>query len=152
MFYYSYLCSIHTGLQNFSPQVFWSVWSWGSCPWHTELHKASDECTFLVKAFLQQEFRALSSAQTCQFLKSVLHWALASHQMGFSWSRAFVTPCCKGGPSHTAVHTAQLLQQGATALWELPAPPRGNAWKSALFDAALEGIISGFTALVLHKT
>lgn len=63
-----------------------------------------------------------------------------------------MTPCCKGVPSHTAVHTAQLLHWGDYCFVIVPYSSIRNAQKSALFDAALDGTISGFVDLVLNKT
>lgn len=143
---------IHRRLKFLSSGLLICPSHWGSLPWHTELHRPSDEHTFSVKALLQQEFRAQSSAQSCQLLKSVLHWASASHQTGFSWSRAFETSRCKGKSLYTRLYALhRLFQQRGLVLCSLLLCT-GTLRSQALFDAAVEGAVSGFIALFLNKT
>ena len=110
----------------------------------------------MVKALLQQELSAQSSAQTCQLLKSTLCGAAASHQTGFSWSKAFETSRCKGEWLYAWLYTLhRLLQQRGLLLCDSSLLLRMGtlrSQKSPLFDAAVEGTISGFMALFLNKT
>lgn len=92
----------------------------------------------------EQEFGVQSSKQTCHLLKSVLHSAPASHWKGSAGAKHFRHPIVRMN-LFIAIHITQAFPTGlcGSSLLLCTVTLRSQA----LFDAATEGTVSGFTAL-----